>query len=172
MDLFWNELPPPVRAAVVRFATAVGIMIAFWIAAAIVYRVIARVESQLSSKRDLLTLLAQTVRVALLIMGVMTALGTIGVNVNALVAGLGLSGFALGFALRDVLSNVLAGFLILFYRPFNRGDLISVAGMEGRVIGVDLRYTSLDAGDKRVLVPNSNLFTTPITVKIDPGDTA
>jgi small conductance mechanosensitive channel len=168
MEMFWNELPPAVRATVVRIATAGAIMLGFWIAASIIYRVIDRVEERISSKRDLLNLLAQTIWITLLIMGAMTALGTVGVNVTALVAGLGLSGFALGFALRDVLSNVLAGFLIIFYRPFDRGDLISVAGMEGRVIGIDLRYTSLDGGDKRVLVPNSNLFTNPIIVKESP----
>ena len=54
-------------------------------------------------------------KLSLIVFGLVTALGTAGVNVSALVAGLGLTGFALGFAFRDVLSNLLAGVLILLY---------------------------------------------------------
>ena len=59
---------------------------------------------------------------------------------------------------------MLAGFLILFYRPFSAVDQINVLGLEGRVVDVDLRYTRLDSGEKIFLIPNSNLFTNPITV--------
>ena len=48
--------------------------------------------------------------------------GTVGVDVSALVAGLGLAGFAIGFALRDAVSNTLAGVLVLMYQPFRVGD--------------------------------------------------
>ena len=91
-------------------------------------------------------------------------MGTAGIDVSALVAGLGLTGFALGFAFRDVLSNVLAGVLILMYRPFRRGDRIAVSGLEGTVTGIDLRYTILENDGKTILIPNSNLFTNPIVV--------
>jgi small conductance mechanosensitive channel len=85
--------------------------------------------------------------------------------VKALVASLGLTGFALGFALKDIISNSLARVLILFYKPFHPGDHIDVAGSEGIVSSVDMRYTTLivNAG-QRVLVPNSNLFTNTIRV--------
>ncbi len=91
-----------------------------------------------------------------------------GVDVSALVAGLGLTGFALGFALRDAVSNLLAGILIILYQPFRPGDRIEVAGSAGTVVGVNLRYTVLDAGDRRILVPNSTLFSNSVTVE-EPG---
>ena len=169
MDPFLNQLTTSARTMIIRGGTAILIMLLFWLAAVIVYRIIARVESRLSAQRELLELVGRTVKVTLLILGVLTALGTAGVNVSALAAGLGLSGFALGFALRDILSNVLAGFLILFYRPFGTGDLVNVSGLEGKVVGIDLRYTSLHAADKLVLIPNSNLFTNPITVTTPPA---
>jgi small-conductance mechanosensitive channel len=112
----------------------------------------------------MLRLIAQTTKISLLIFGFITALGTLGLNVSALVAGLGLTGFALGFALRDALSNLLAGILILFYRPFRRSDWISVAGVEGKVVGIDLRYTTLESDDRTFLIPNSTLFTNAITL--------
>jgi len=84
--------------------------------------------------------------------------------VGALVAGLGLTGFAVGFAVKDIISNVLAGMLILVYEPFRRGDRINVAGMEGTVTAIDFRYTTLEAEGRRILVPNGNLFVKEIVV--------
>jgi len=81
------------------------------------------------------------------------------------VAGLGLGGFALGFALRDALSNFLAGLLILVYRPFRIGDYLSVSGCEGVVSEINLRYTVLQGEKEEMMVPNSVLFTTPLRVK-------
>jgi hypothetical protein len=75
-----------------------------------------------------------------------------------------LTGFALGFAFRDALSNILAGVLIVMHRPFLRGDHISVVGFEGTVVGIDLRYTTLQKDDKIFLIPNSTLFTNPISL--------
>lgn len=101
---------------------------------------------------------------AVLAFGAVTGLGTMGVDVGALVAGLGLTGFALGFALKDAISNLLAGVLVLAYRPFRRGDRIQVAGHEGTVVRVDLRYTVLEDEGTRVLIPNQQLFTNAITL--------
>ena len=79
-------------------------------------------------------------------------------------AGLGLTGFALGFALKDTISNLLAGVLILLYRPFVIGDRLIASGYEGTVVSIDLRYTQLEGDGNRILIPNSKLFTDPITV--------
>lgn len=59
--------------------------------------------------------------------GVIAGVGTMGVNISPITAGLGLGGFAVGFALRDAASNFLAGALILVYRPFNTGDTLTVS---------------------------------------------
>ena len=91
-------------------------------------------------------------------------LGTMGVDVSALVAGLGLTGFALGFALKDIVSNALSGILVMIYRPFRLGDVISVTDLEGSVREINLRYTVLEAEDKTILIPNSLLFINPVKV--------
>lgn len=110
-------------------------------------------------------LLQQTVFYTLLVLALVTLLGTLGVQVAPLVAGLGLGGFALGFALRDMVSNLLAGILILLYHPFRPGNEISVAGKQGRVAEINLRYTVLHASDDRtILIPNSMIFTNPVEV--------
>ena len=117
-------------------------------------------------------LLASVTHVSLVGLGIVTALGTLGVNIQGLVASLGLTGFALGFALKDSIANVLAGVLILLYRPFEVGDRIDVGGLAGRVAHVDLRYTELDNENERVLVPNSKMLTDPIRVAKPPAQAA
>jgi small-conductance mechanosensitive channel len=147
-----------------RLALALSLVAGAWIGALVVYAVIGRVARRAALDAELIGLVQRTVKAALVVLGVVTGLGTLGVDVSALVAGLGLTGFALGFALKDVLSNVLAGILILFYHPFHYQDRVSVAGFEGRVVDVDLRYTTLDAEDRRILIPNATLFTNAISV--------
>jgi small-conductance mechanosensitive channel len=144
---------------------ALLVMAAFWIASIVADRAIRRLSVFIrTDTRDLLDLMRRTSRVALVLFGLISALGTLGINVLALVAGLGLTGFALGFALKDALSNLLAGALILIYRPIRYRDRITVAGFEGTVVQVDLRYTVLEQEGQRILIPNAVLFTNPIII--------
>ena len=69
-----------------------------------------------------------------------------------------------GFALKDALSNTLAGVLILIYQPFRRGDHIIISGFDGTVEQIDLRYTTLTSAGDKILIPNSTMFTNPIKV--------
>jgi small-conductance mechanosensitive channel len=148
-----------------KLLASVGILVGLWLASCVLKRVIARLaDARDPGKQDVFRLLGQIAQMGLWIFGIVTALGTVGINISALVAGLGLTGFALGFAFRDALSNLLAGILIFFYRPFQRGDQIAVVGFEGVVAAIDLRYTTLKNGEKTFLIPNSTLFTNPITL--------
>ena len=136
----------------------------FFILAKIIKKIINSSAERLKFDGNLSSLLARTSSIALMIFGFVTGLGTLGINVSAIVAGLGLTGFALCFALKDTISNLLSGLLILLYRPFDIGNRIKISGYEGIVISIDLRYTKLDSEGNKVLIPNSKLFTNPITV--------
>jgi len=138
-----------------------------WAIALIAGFVIRKIASRVDDERkDIVLLLSRITRLIIIIIGLISGLGTAGVNIWPLVTGLGLTGFALGFAFKDALSNVLAGFMIILYRNFVRGDIISVAGNKGKVIKVDLRYTTLksESEDKLYLVPNTTLLTNTITI--------
>jgi small conductance mechanosensitive channel len=152
-----------------RASTAALVFAAFWLLSRVLSALIGRFAERHPGNSELVQLLAKVSRIATQVFGLVTALGTAGIDVSALVAGLGLTGFALGFAFRDVLSNVLAGVLILMYRPFRNGDRISVTGLEGAVCAIDLRYTVLESEGKTILIPNSNLFTNPIIVNRPPA---
>jgi len=147
-----------------KIGVVIVVFLVFFILAKIIKRIITSNAERLKLDRNLTLLLARTSSITLIIFGIITALGTLGVNVSALVAGLGLTGFAIGFALKDTISNLLSGVLILLYRPFEIGNRIKISGYEGVVVSIDLRYTELDADGKKILIPNSKLFTDPITV--------
>jgi small-conductance mechanosensitive channel len=147
---------PKIGLAIAAFS---AFAVAGWIARYFILRVAARTEARLMF---VLRMVARVVSTVLLVFGAVTALGTVGVDVSALVAGLGLTGFALGFAMKDILSNLMSGVLILLYRPFGINDHITVTGLEGLVTEIDLRYTRLEKGPQVYLIPNSLLITNTI----------
>jgi small-conductance mechanosensitive channel len=154
-------------AALPAIGIGIGIFLAFWIAAAAArfsLRRLAARQAVRGGREDLARMGATIAYWTALAFGLVISLGTMGVHVEALVASLGLTGFALGFALRDAIANVLAGVLILSYRPFRYGDRIAVSGFEGVVVDIDLRYTTINDGDKRHLIPNQTMYSNPVTV--------
>lgn len=100
-----------------------------------------------------------------LILGISVALGTIGFDgaVTNILAGAGLSAFILGFALKDIGENFLAGILLAFKRPFQIGDLVETQGVKGRIIDMTLRETIIKTLDgKDVFVPNAGILNNPL----------
>jgi small conductance mechanosensitive channel len=94
--------------------------------------------------------------------GVVLALGLF-VDVTALLAALGLVGFAVSFAFQDVLKNLVAGIIILIQHPFNVGESVSLDGFEGTVVAISTRSTEIQCFDGRlVLIPNGNSIGNPI----------
>jgi len=147
-----------------RVGAAVGIVAGFFLFSRIIAKSIIRGSQRLNLDNNLIALFARSSSITLMLFGFITALGTLGINVSALVAGLGLTGFALGFALKDTVTNLISGVLILLYKPFRIGNTIKIAGYEGIVVAIDLRYTELNSDGSKILIPNSKLFTDPITV--------
>ena len=169
----FDSLSVSVVAALPGIVSGLAVIAGFWVAALFVRSLVRRIGRRLDTARaSLIGLAATTSYWALLILGLISGFGTMGVNVTGLVAGLGLTGFALGFALRDALSNLLAGVLILIFRPFQPGNSITVAGFSGTVLAIDLRYTTLSGEGRHILVPNKTMHMSPITVMHEEVDRA
>jgi small-conductance mechanosensitive channel len=149
----------------IPFTVSILYFVGFLFAAFIGRGVLRRLLRRIDVDPSVIALGSQTVFYALVILGVISALGTMGVNVSALVASLGLGGFALGFALRDAIANVLAGVMVLIYRPFGVGDHVTAAGQDGTVLEINLRYTVLKGERMLHLIPNQMLLTQPIRLK-------
>jgi small-conductance mechanosensitive channel len=116
----------------------------------------------------LASLLARISNIVVSIFGLFVAATVIfpGVNAGDLIAGLGIGSVALGFAFKDVLQNLFAGFLILLYRPFKIGDQILIDEYEGDVEEINVRATKIKTYDgERVVIPNSDLYMKSVLVR-------
>ena len=96
---------------------------------------------------------------AIFLIGILIALAQIGVQIGPVLAGLGIVGFIIGFALQETLSNFAAGVMILIYRPFDVGDAIEAGGIGGNVKYMSLVSTTITNFDnQRVIVPNKKIW--------------
>jgi len=100
-------------AALPHIAAGVAVIVVFWLLAVVTRWIVCRVSTGKRIEPALVRLMGKVAYIGLIITGLIMGLGTMGVNVSALVAGLGLTGFALGFALKDIISNLLAGVLVM-----------------------------------------------------------
>ena len=99
----------------------------------------------------------------MLVLVLMTALTALGVPTTSMFAILGAAGLAVGLALKDSLSNIAAGVMLIVLRPFRTGDHVVAAGQEGTVLEIRVFQTRLRAFDHRVIIlPNSEITTAPI----------
>ena len=144
---------------------AIGIFTLFWVSGTILKTIVQRKMVEKSPHANIAKVLAGIVKNIMLIVGLITALGTLGVNISAIVAGLGLTGFAFGFAFKDMLSNFISGILIFIYEPFKLGDTIEVEKNTGKVIDINLRYVTIETENQKVLIPNSISVSKVIAVK-------
>ena len=107
--------------------------------------------------------LRRTSYAAMMVLVLVTALTSLGVNPTSMLAVLGAAGLAVGLALKDSLSNIASGVMLIVLRPFRVGDHVIAAGQEGVVLEVRIFQTRLRAFDQRVIIlPNSEVTTAPI----------
>jgi small conductance mechanosensitive channel len=121
-----------------------------------------------SSKVRLSALLSDmivaTARNLVVILGILIALSQVGISLGPLLAGLGIAGFIIGFALQDTLSNFASGMLILIYRPFDVGDFVQAGGVTGKVSHMSIVNTTFKTIDNQVqVVPNNLIWSGVIT---------
>ncbi len=92
-------------------------------------------------------------------LGLMIALSQLGFELGPLLAGFGVAGVIIGFALQDTLSNFASGMMILIYRPYDVGDLINAAGVTGKVSQMSLVSTTIKTLDnQRLIIPNNKIW--------------
>ncbi len=135
------------------------ILIAAWIAQAF-GRLMTRAD-RISPQLDpsLKLLIRQLIIAGVIVFGVAVAFGVLGVSFSTIIASFGVAGLIVGFALKDIIENFVAGVLILWRRPFEIADQIQVGVNAGTVKEINFRSTSLRTADGiEVLIPNSLIF--------------
>ena len=120
------------------------------------------------TKRDvdpeLSLLFARLSNWGIIIFGTIWGLAQVSFDVTSFVAGLGIIGFTVGFALKDIAENFVAGILLLMQQPFNIGDAVEVADQGGVVQDIEIRSTTIKTWDGLlVIIPNASVYSNPIT---------
>lgn len=100
-----------------------------------------------------------------ILIGLLVVFRIIGLTgvISGMLAGAGISAFIIGFALKDIGENFLAGIILAFKRPFRVGDIVDINGIRGQVLTLNLRDTQIKTGDgKDVFIPNGMILKNPL----------
>lgn len=147
-----------------RALAAALVLCGFWLLAKLVRWTMRQVFHQFMSDLTAENLIRQVGYYAVWALGLVVAAGAFGIEPDDVATGLGLTSIALGFALKDILSNFVSGLLILILRPFQLGDQIIIGETEGSVERIELRATLIRTYDGRMVsVPNAETFTSRVT---------
>ena len=151
--------------AVPRFVGAIVLLVVGWWFASRSYRATARLlDGQSRIDPTLRGVISALVRYSILIVVVVAVLAQIGIQTTSILAALGAAGLAIGLAIQGTLSNIAAGMMLLWLRPFRIGDYIDSGSAAGTVKDLGLFATELHTWDGIYLfVPNSELWNKKLT---------
>jgi small conductance mechanosensitive channel len=146
---------------VFKLIVFVLILMAFKFLAGIVKRLVRKMIT--ASKLNLSQLLRNQIEFfsgkVVMFLGLLVALSQLGIQLGPVLAGLGIAGFVVGFALQDTLSNFASGMMILIYRPYDVGDAVEAGGVMGTVKAMNLVSTTITTWDnQKLVVPNSKIW--------------
>lgn len=101
--------------------------------------------------------------VLVIIIIIIAALGTLGVQTTSIIAALGAAGLAIALALKDSLSNLASGIMLIIFRPFTKNDLVELDGYVGTIKDISIFHTYMRMPDGRmVIIPNTSVANTKI----------
>lgn len=147
-----------------RLVGAVLVWTLFWFLARLVRLITKRMTQAERLDSNIRQLIRSMSYYGTWIFGGIIILSTLGLDSSSIAAGLGISGFAIGFAFKDILSHLFAGLMLLTGRQFHIGDQIVVKEYEGTVERIELRALYLRTYDNRlVIIPNGDVFTSTVT---------
>jgi len=149
---------------VVKAITVVIILIIGYTAISIIKKALKKVFAKTDFDESLERFIYKAVKAILWIILILLVLENIGLDVGPMLAGLGIAGFVLGFALKDVLGNFASGIMILLYKPFRVGDYIDAGGVSGTVEEIGMSASKLKTPENiKITVPNSSIWGKAIT---------
>lgn len=159
LEKMWDQAVGWVTTKGPAVLIALLLLVAAWVVASIVRRVIIKAMTRSKIEITLAKFFGNLAKWGIIVFAVVTCMGTLGINTTSLAAVVGAAGLAIGLALQGNLGNLAAGVLLLVFRPFKVGDAVIVAGQAGVVDGIDLFTTNLDTPDnRRIIVPNNAIF--------------
>jgi small conductance mechanosensitive channel len=148
-----------------KLGLALLILVIFWLVYRITRKPLTRILQKAHFEEALIQMLIYNVyRFTLFLVGLIMAVSQVGVNVGALLAGIGVVGIALGLAAQDSLSNIMAGFLIFWDKPFKVQDWISIGDLYGKVVEITMRSTRIRTKENTyIIIPNQKIINETLT---------
>src|SRR3989338_10845955 len=142
-----------------KILTIIIILVIGYIAIKIITKLIARFFDRVDFDRGVETFIENGSKVIMWIVLLIILLSNLGVNVTGLLAGLGIMGIIVGFALQDTLGNLAAGVFILFNKPFRVGDTVNIGGITGTVEKIGIAACELNSQDNiKITIPNKKIW--------------
>lgn len=157
--------------ALPKVILSLAILIATWMVTKSIQKPLLALEKKGGISQSLTILINRIAKTVIYLIGIVMILAQLGVDISTILASLGIGGLALSFALKDALSNIISGIIIIVYRPFMIGDFISLRAsssgplLEGRVVDLNFRYITIEAENSKILIPNSTAASNPVSVK-------
>lgn len=138
---------------------AVVIVIVFWLLFRLTRPPLSRLLARTGFEPALVGMLIGVYRFTLLTFGFVMAASQLGINVGAALAGLGVVGLTIGFAAKDSLSNIMAGFLIFWDKPFHVNDWVTLGDHYGRIAEITMRTTRVQTRQNTwIIIPNEKVI--------------
>ncbi len=161
-DLVTHLVAPPgplLKAIDIAFTITFAVQGAFWLREVVLALVERRAGADEESLASAMTIIRVLVNVVIWLLAILLILDNLGVNITALVAGLGVGGIAIGLAAQGIFGDLFAALAILFDRPFKVGDTISYGGTTGSVEAIGLKTTRVRAlSGEQVIISNTKLL--------------
>jgi small conductance mechanosensitive channel len=156
------ELSPELQATILGWAASIAkalvLLIIVWIVAGWARRGATKGFEKANFDVTLSKFFSSLIRWAILLLGILAILGIFGVETTSFAAVLAGAGLAIGMAFSGTLGSFAAGVMLLAFRPFKVGDVVTVAGVTGKVDQIGIFTTTLDTPDnRRFILPNGNI---------------
>ncbi|MEM7228682.1 MAG: mechanosensitive ion channel family protein [Planctomycetota bacterium] len=156
---WFESMIPTFTAWGVKIAGVLVLLLITWIVSRWAARATRKALTKANLETTLVRFFAKLTKWGVMLIGIIGCLNIFGFDATSFAAILAAMGFAIGLAFQGALSNFAAGIMLLVFRPFKVGDVVTVAGNTGKVFEIELFTTALDTPDnKRIIVPNSEIF--------------
>ena len=159
LDLLWHDI---INATIIGSKALIILILGIWFAYFVSVKA-KKILQKVLKDEILSSFLSKVIFVGMIILVVVAVLGTMGVQTTSIIAALGAAGLAIALALKDSLSNLASGIMLVVFRPFIKNDTIEIGSSIGVVEDISLFHTYMKTPDgKLVVIPNTNVANSQI----------
>ena len=163
MQEMFQKIIDSLRGAVPKILFAAFVLVVGFIVIKLLVKLLKKALGRFELDPSLIGFFVKATNIVLFVVLILCVLAILGVPTTGMIAAMSAAAVAVSLALKDSLSNIAQGILLLISHPFSTGDFVEVGGVSGSVMEVDMLQTTLRTADNRkVIIPNSQVATSEI----------